>query len=55
MTTINSQPEMSEADILTLFCLRTELQKRARGILEEIKRIEGEITRQDQERLRCPK
>lgn len=48
-------PEVSECDIPTLFRLRTELQKRARRILEEIERIDGEITQQDQERLRCPK
>lgn len=52
---MNTQPELSECDIATLFRCRTELQKSARPILEEIERIDGEITRRDQERLRLSK
>ena len=53
MTTMNNQLEKSEADIFTLFRLRTELQKRARPILEEIKRIEQTITKIDAQRVQA--
>ncbi len=55
MTPMNTEPELSECDITTLFRRRTELQKSARLKLEEIERIDGEITRRDQERVRLSK
>ena len=52
MTTKDSQREGAHAEILELFQLRTELQKRARRILAKITQIEETICKIDAQRVR---